>query len=118
MSRDKKGVSGGLTHHDMSIGTLLADSDDDVLAVTFHDISTGNHEAICVGIGGTECMSIRTLTPGLLPECDVILITNLFDGVGFASCSGFFTLNIVARNEDAVTGDDLTGFEEGDVTNK
>ena len=69
-----------------------------------------------MGIGGIEHMDIGTLAFGLLPERDAIFVADLFDGIQLSSCTGFVTLDIVAGNEDTVTGNDLTGFEEGDVT--
>ena len=106
------------THHDMTVETLLTNSYDNVLAITFKDLGARNHETIRVRVGGIESMTVDTLAFGLLPEGNALVVGNLFDSIGLSSCAGFVTLDVVTRNEDAVAGDDLTGLKEGDVTDK
>jgi len=117
-SRPKGRVSRERTHHGTTVETLLAHSDDDVLAITVEDLGAGNHEAVGVGVEGIGCMDIGTLGLGLFPRYDTVIIANLLDGVGLSGCPGFIALDIVAGNEDTVTGYDLTGFKEGDITDE
>ena len=63
-------------------------------------------------------MNVGTILLGPFPENNTIIIADLFDGVGLSSCPGFTTLDIVAGNEEAVTDDNLTGLEKGDITDK
>ena len=63
-------------------------------------------------------MRINTLMPYLVPEGNALVIVDLFDGVGLSCCAGLVTPDVVAGDEDTVTGDDLTGLEEGNITNE
>jgi len=56
--------------------------------------------------------------PYLVPEGNALVIVDLFDGVGLSCCAGLVTPDVVAGDEDTVTGDDLTGLEEGNITNE
>jgi hypothetical protein len=106
------------THHDTTVETLLTDSDDDILAVTFEDLGTGNHETIGMGVGGVESVNVGTLPFGLFPERNTLIVDDLLDGVGLSSCAGFVAPDVVAGNEYTVARDDLPGLEKGDVTNE
>ena len=63
-------------------------------------------------------MNIDTLTLCLLPESNALVVVNLLDGVGLSGCAGLVAPDIVAGDEDAVTGDDFTRLEEGNITNE
>ena len=105
-------------HHDTTVETLLTDSYDNILAITFEDLGARNHETIRVCVGGIKSMTIDTLTFGLLPEGNALVVGNLFDGIRLSSCARSIALDVVTGNEDTIAGDDLTGLEEGNVTNK
>jgi len=102
----------------MAVGTLLTDGDNDVLAVAFENLGTRNHKAVGVGVGGVECVNVGTLALGLFPEHDTIVIGDLLDRVRLSGRPRFVALDVVARNEYAVTQNDLTGFEKDDITNE
>ena len=106
------------THHGTTIETLLANSDNDILSITFKDLGARDQEAICMGIGGVESMRIDTLALCLVPEANALVVVDLLDGVRFSCCAGLVAPDIVARDEDTVAGDDLTGLEEGNITNE
>ena len=61
---------------------------------------------------------IDTLARCLVPKGNALIIVDLFDGVGLSCCAGLVAPDIVAGDEDTVAGDDLTGLEEGNITNK
>ena len=71
-----------------------------------------------MGIRGVESMRIDTLAPCLLPEVNALVVADLLDGIGLSCCAGLVAPDIVARDEDTVAGDDLTGLEEGNITNE
>ena len=106
------------THHDTTVEALLTDGDDDVLAITFENLGTRDHETVGVSVGGVESMDVSTLALGLFPEHDTVIVADLLDGVGLSGRPGFVALDVVAGNEDAITRNDLTGFEEGDITDE
>ena len=106
------------THHDTTVETLLTDSDNDVLSITFEDLGARNQEAIRMGIRGVESMRIDTLAPCLVPEGNALVVVDLFDGFGLSCCTGLVAPDVVAGDEDAVAGDDLTGLEEGNIANE
>jgi len=106
------------THHDAAVETLLTDGDNHVLAITFENLGTRNHKTIGVRIGGVECMNVDTLALGLFSEGDALAVADLFDSVGLPGRAGLVALDIVAGDEDTVTRDNLTGLEEGNVTDE
>jgi len=106
------------THHDTAVETLLTDSDNDVLSITFKDLGARNQEAIRMGIGGVESMNVGTLASCLFPEGNALFVADLFDGVGLSCCAGLVAPDVVVGDEDTVAGDDLTGLEEGNTTNE
>ena len=106
------------THHDITVKILLTNNCDNALAITSKNLGARNHETICVCIGGIESMTINTLAFGMLPEGNTLIVGNLLDGIRLSSCTGFITLDIVTRDEDAVAGNDLTRLKEGNVTDK
>ena len=60
-------------------------------------------------------MNAGTLAFGLFPERNALIVADLLNGTGNAR---FVTFDVMARNEDVVTEGDLTGLEEGDITDK
>ena len=101
------------TNHDTAVKTLLTNSDDDISAVTVKNPGARNHETISVRIRGVDLMSAGALA---LP--DAFVVANLPNGFRLSGGARFITLDVVARNEDTVTGDDLTRLEEGDITHE
>jgi len=63
-------------------------------------------------------MRIDTLAPCLVPEGNALVVVDLFDGVGLSYCAGLVAPDVVAGDEDTVTGDNLTGLEEGNTTDE
>ena len=63
-------------------------------------------------------LSVDTLVLGLFSEGNALTIADLFDSVRLSGCARFVALDIVAGNEDTVTRDNLTGLEEGNITDK
>ena len=61
---------------------------------------------------------IDTLARCLVPKGNALVIVDLFDGVGLSCCAGLVAPDIVAGDEDTVAGDNLTGLEEGNITNE
>ena len=72
----------GISHHDVTVETLLADSDSYVLAVTFEDLGARDHETVGVRVGGVRCVNIDTLALGLFSEGSALAVADLFDSVG------------------------------------
>jgi uncharacterized protein YidB (DUF937 family) len=93
------------THHDLAVLGALADADDDVAAAALENLAAGEHEAIGVGA-----------LLGLQP-LDGLGIGDLADGVGLAGSGRFVAANVVTAKEDAVDGNDFSGFELEDVAN-
>ena len=118
VSRNQGRIPKLRTHHDTTVETLLTDSDDDIFAIAFEDLGTGNHETIGVGVGGVEFVNVGTLPFGLFPERNTLIVGDLLDGVGLSSCAGFVAPDVVAGNEYTVARDDLARLEKGDVTNE
>ena len=58
---------------DMTVETLLTDSDDDILAITFDDLGIRNHEAVGVGVGA---LNAWTSAPTRL-ACSLSMIQSL-----------------------------------------
>ena len=118
-SRNRKETfSAERTHHDTAVEAVRSDSDNDVFAVTIQDLGARNHETIGISISGVESVNVGTLASGPLTERDAIFVSGLFDGVRLSSCIGFIAFDIVAGNENTITGDNLTRLEEDDVTDK
>ena len=78
-----------------TVETLLT-YNDSVISITFEDLGARNQEAICMGVGGIESMSVDTLAPCLLPEGNALVVVNLLDGVRLSCCVGPVALDIVA----------------------
>ena len=106
------------THSDTVFETPPTDSNDDVLAMTVDNLGARNHETIGVNIGDVEPMSAGTLALGLFPKPKEFVVADLPNDTGLSGGSGFVTLDVVAGNEDTVTGDDLTRFEKDNITDE
>jgi len=106
------------THHDTAVETLPTDSDDDILAVTAENLGTRNHETIGVSVGNVESVGAGALAPGLFPKPKQFVVADLPNDIGLSGGSGFVTLDVVAGNEDTVTGDDIARLEEGDIADE
>lgn len=50
--RDSSGSVNGHTHHDSSVEALLAHGDSDIAPDALEDLSTGDEEAVRVGVFG------------------------------------------------------------------
>ena len=102
-------------HGTTAVEALLTDSDDDIPPITSDDLGTRNHETIGVRVG-----NVRTPALGLSPERIATIIVELLDVffvvVGLTGYLGFVAHDTMTRYEDAITGDDLAGLEEGDIT--
>jgi len=106
------------TRHDTAIETLLTDSDDDILAMTFQNLRTRNHKTIGTGVRVVEPVDAGVFALGLVPERDAFIIVDLLDGVGLSRSAGLVALDVAPGNEDTVTGDYLVGLEECDITDE
>ena len=105
----KTGNEKPLTHHDTSVETLDADCDDNVASYTFENFTSRDDETICV-----ICVQMVMLRAFVL--ClDAFCIRQLLDCIAFACNARLVTSDIVPSKEDAVTGDNLSWFEEGDI---
>ena len=71
-----------------------------------------------MGVGGVESVNASALPPGLFPERDALVITNLHDNIELSGNIGLVAPDVMAGNQYAVARDDLTGLEKGDVTNE
>lgn len=60
-------------------------------------------------------MNVDTLALGVFSEGNALVVADLFYSVGVSGCTGFVAPDIVAGNEDAVTGHNLTGKQVLDV---
>jgi hypothetical protein len=118
MSRNQGRTPKLRTHHDTTVETLLTDSDNDILAVTFEDLGTRNHETIGAGVGDAESVNVGALPSGQFPERNAVIVGDLLDGIGLSSGTGFVAPDVVAGNEYTIARDDLTGLEKGDVTDE
>jgi len=88
IGREKGKASREHTHHDTTVETLLTGGNDNVHAITFENLGTGNHEVVGVGVRGVESMNVGTLMLELFPEHSAIIVADLLDGVGLPVAPG------------------------------
>ena len=86
--------------------------------MTVDNLGARNHETIGVSVGNGESVSGGALALGLFPELEALVVVDLLNGIGLSGGARFVTLDVVAGNDDTVTGDDLTRLEEGDITDE
>lgn len=94
-----------LTHHDTTVEALGSYGDYDITAVPFEHFATRYHEAVSVP---------RFFALVVYPNA--FLIADLPDRVGLAGCTALVTAHIVARQEDAIAGDNFARFNQRDVS--
>ena len=102
----KVSVCTRLTHHDAAVKTLFSDGDYDVLTNTFQHLRARGNERILLGL------SVRP------PVFESLLWSNLLDRVRLASRARLVTSNIVTGDQNTVTRDNFTGFQQGEITDK
>lgn len=98
---------GSERHHQSTVERSGTDGNDDVFSDTFSDFGTREQETVLLGLFAL----FKGLSFG-----DTVFVGELFDQVGFTSGSRFIALDVVASQKDAVDGDNLSGFENADIT--
>jgi hypothetical protein len=63
-------------------------------------------------------MRVLSFGSGLLEQCHDFVVRCLLDSVRFTGSTRLVALDVVARQEDAVAGEDFSRFNKSDVTNK
>lgn len=98
---------GSKGHHQSTVEGSGTDGNDDVFSDTFSDFGTREQETVLLGLFAFfEGRSFG----------DAVFVRELFDQVGFTSSSGFIALDVVTSQKDAVDGNNLSGFEDANIT--
>ena len=95
-------------HHQSTVERGSTDRNDDVFSYTFSDLGAREQETILLRLlAGLEVVSLG----------DAVFIWVLLDQVGFTGGTGFVAFDIVTTQEDTVNGNNLSGFENANITN-
>lgn len=98
---------GSERHHQSTVKGSSTDGNDDVFSDTFGDFGTREQETVLLGLFAFfEGRSFG----------NTVIVGELFDQVGFTSSSGFVALDVVTSQKDAIDGNNLSGFENADIT--
>lgn len=94
-------------HHQSTVERDGTNGNNDVFSDTFRDFGTRQQETVLLGLFARL---------EVVPFGDAVFVGELLDQVGFTSGAGFIALDVVAAQKDTIDGDDLSGFENADIT--